>query len=199
MAAGDFCTLNDLKLWLNIPIGTTTDDAILSALITNATAGMLNRMNRAGLVTATYTETRDGNASSHLALKNWPVTAITSLLINNVAVPPSPDGVQAGYVFDQYQISLIGSYFSWPGNSFGSNFSVGTGNIIVVYTAGYASIPPDVSEACKEWCAYRYRQRAWIGQTSKHLGTGETVSFSQNALPDEVATVIQQYSRRIPV
>jgi hypothetical protein len=199
MAAGDFCTIVDLKLWLGIDIGNTKDDAILTSLITNATAGMLNRMNRAALLSASYTETRSGNGGSHLALKNFPVTAVSSLTINGVAILASPDGVKAGYVFDQYQISLIGSYFSWPGNSAGSNFSVGDGNIVVTYTAGYAAIPPDVSEACKEWCAFRYRQRSWIGQTSKHLGTGETVSFSQKAMPDEVDKVIQQYSRRIPV
>jgi hypothetical protein len=201
MAAGDFVVLNDLKRWLGLEIGNTKEDDILSALITNLTAAMLNKINRAALLTATYTETRSGNGSSHLALKNFPVTAISSLTVNGVAVLASPDGIQAGYVFDIYQVSLIGSYFGWPppGNNFGANFNSGTNNVVVVYTAGYATIPLEVSQACKEWCAFKYRQRSWIGQTSKHLATGETVSFSQKDMPDTVAAVLQQYQRRIPV
>lgn len=195
--AADFCTPGDLKDWLGI--AGSKDDALLASLITNVTAAMLNKMNRADVLSASYTEVRNGNGGSRLALKNFPVTAVTSLKINGAVIPASPDSIQAGYVFDQYQLSLIGSSFLWPGNSPGSSFGVGANNITVIYTAGYASLPADLKQACIDWCAFRYRQKSWIGQTSKHLGTGETVSFSQKDMPDSVAAVIQQYSRRIPV
>jgi hypothetical protein len=69
----------------------------------------------------------------------------------------------------------------------------------VNYTAGYSAIPADIAEACVELVALRYRQRQNIGQSSKHLATGETVSYDRRAMPDWIRDVIARYKRNIPV
>jgi hypothetical protein len=138
-----------------------------------------------------------------LALRHYPITAVSSLVINNAPIVASPDGVQSGYTHDEYALKLIGVPVAYPFGPgvYGSpaTFLRGFQNVTVSYSAGYAAAPFDLAEAAKEWCAFRYRARKWIGQTSKHLGTGETVSFSQKAMPDYVQEVISRYTRRIPV
>jgi hypothetical protein len=199
----DLVVLNDLKLWLDIPLGTTTDDTLLGTLITNVSQAILTRLKRVSLVVSTYAEAYDGSGTPQQALRQFPITSVSSLTINSVPIIASPDGVQTGYTFDEYVLKLVGTPISYP---FGpgvygapSTFLKGFQNVSVTYDAGYAAIPFDINEAAKEWCAVRYRARKWIGQTSKHLATGETVSFSQKAMPDFVRDTLDRYERKIPV
>lgn len=190
MAAIDLTTLADLKAWLDIPTNVGTDDAMLALLITNVSQAMLTKINSPGFVSVSYTEKYDGSGTPIQALRQVPVTAVTSLAINTMAILASPDGVQSGFTFDRWSVKLAGT----P-----AIFASGYQNIAITYTAGYAAVPGDIAEAAKEWCAVRYRARKWIGQTSKHLNTGETVSFSQKAMPDFVVDTLKLYQRYIPV
>jgi hypothetical protein len=199
----DLLIINDLKDWLEIPRGTTTEDALLATLITNVSQAMLTRFKRQSLTAANYTETYDGSGTPQQALRQFPINSIASLSINNVPIIASPDGVQTGFTFDEYVLKLVGTPVAYP---FGpgvygapATFLKGFQNVVVIYNAGYPAIPFDINEAAKEWCAVRYRSRKWIGQTSKHLATGETVSFSQKAMPEFVKDTIDKYTRKIPV
>ena len=49
-------------------------------------------------------------------------------------------------------------------------------NVVVTYTAGYDTVPPDIAQACIELVCQRYRERTRIGEVSKALGGGETVT-----------------------
>jgi hypothetical protein len=199
----DLVVLTDLKRWLDIPLGTTTDDDILATLITNVSQAILTRLKRASLLVSTNAEVYDGSGTPKQALREFPIVSVASLSINNVPIIASPDGVQTGYTFDEYVLKLVGTPVAYP---FGpgvygapATFLKGFQNVSVTYNAGYAAIPFDINEAAKEWCSVRYRARKWIGQTSKHLGTGETVSFSQKAMPDFVSDTLKRYERLIPV
>lgn len=69
----------------------------------------------------------------------------------------------------------------------------GAKNIVFSYTPGYPAIPPELSQACIELVALRYRERMRIGEISKAVGGGETVSYSQKDMSAAILTLLQQY------
>src|SRR5262245_52708990 len=92
MAAGDLTTLADVKAWLNTT-GTfgTTDDALLTRLITAAGVFVKNWLSR-DIVVTNYTELRDGLGwpSSTFSFANFPVTAVCAVNVAGVNIPPIP-------------------------------------------------------------------------------------------------------------
>lgn len=195
----DLLELSDLKQWLDLT--TTQSDGLLQSLITSVSRRILIKISRDAILSASYTERYDGSGTPMLALLHYPIIAVASLTINNAPVIPSPDGVQTGFVFDKYTLKVIGSS-AWalqPG-FYGapSTFITGFQNVAVTYTAGYAAVPEDLAQAAMEWCAFVYRSRGWIGQQSKRLTTGESVTFT-GAMPERILDAIKPYKRRIPV
>ena len=174
----DLCLLADLKAWLNI--SNSTDDVLLQRLLTTVSVTMQNWMNRT-IPSASYTETRDGNGNDTLVLANRPVTAVSSVLVGGQPVLPSPDGIQAGYVFDGWMVYLIGSVFTR-----------GRKNVQVSYTGGFAMVPYDLAQACIEQAAYQYRAKSHIGQTGTGMGP-EHISFTNQDFTPGTKTLMQQY------
>lgn len=211
----DLTTLAAVKLWLGIPTGTTNDDALLSTLITNCSDDFLNAINRPNFYpAANYTEVRNGNGTSSLMMKEWPINSVSSVTVDTISIQASPDGVQPGFTFDKsgnpegqntvYLVGgaqgfMIGNSGLQPTFAGASIFTQGFNNVTVVYNAGYAAIPPGVNQAVVEWVSYRYRQRQWIGQVSKHMQMGETITFQNVAMPLQVASVVKRYLRRVPI
>ena len=71
--------------------------------------------------------------------------------------------------------------------------------MIVTYTAGYAATPPDIAQACIELVSQRYRERSRIGEVSRALGGGETVTYSQQDMSDDAKLLLSQYRSLAPV
>jgi uncharacterized phiE125 gp8 family phage protein len=180
----DLCALGDVKAWLNL--STTSDDTLLASLITNVSGFITSGLNRA-VLSASYTETRDGTGGRTLAFGVTPVTAVTSLTINGRTIPPAPDNFNPGYRFGPSRLSL-----------YGFRFTQGYDNVAVSYTAGFASVPDDLAQACIQLVALRYRERDRIGLVSKGLA-GEATAFLQKAMTDDVAAVLQRYRRVAPL
>src|SRR5205085_243860 len=114
-----------------------------------------------------------------------PVTAVASLSIDGVAVTAS-DGTTAGYLFENQSIFL----------TCGRVFTPGRKNILVTYTGGYAAnaIPADIVHAVIEIAAQAYREKEWIGFTSKSLA-GETVAFARQGWPESARNALSLYRR----
>jgi hypothetical protein len=184
--AADLCLLADLKAWLNIPVGNTTDDVLLQSLLTRVSITMQNWMNR-NIPSATYTETRDGNGSDALVMPNKPITDVTSVIIGGKVIPESSDGIQNGYVFGEWGIYLLGY-----------SFTQGRRNVKVTYVAGYNPLPFDLAQACIEQAAYQYRAKSHIGQTGTGMGP-EHISFSEHDFTPGTRTLMQQYKSVSPV
>jgi hypothetical protein len=194
MTYTDLTTLADVKAWLQTGQSAfpTTDDALLSGLITAASDYIQTWLNRRIALTD-YTEIRDGTGGQRLQFAYFPVCAVLSLTIDGIAIPPAPppspsSGITAGYVFSQTQLAVRGYYFTQRAQ-----------NVIVSYTAGYSTIPPEIAQACIELVTLRYRERTRVGEVSKALGGGETVSYSQKDMSAAVLTLLQQYRVVSPI
>jgi hypothetical protein len=194
MAFGDLCVLSDVTAWLQTGQNPfpSVDDALLSRLVTAASQFVQTWLQRQIAVTD-WIEIRDGNGGQRLAFANFPVSQMWSLSIDGLTIPPAPapggitGGFGAGYVFSPTELALRGYVFTRRAQ-----------NVSVTYTAGYASVPPDIAQACIELVCQRYRERARIGEVSKALISGETVTYSQKDMSDDVMTLLSQYRAVAP-
>jgi len=192
MATGDLTTLENAKLWLNIDSSNANSDVLLSRLITAASKLLIVWLDRNSLLSASYSDVLDGNGHDGLHLKNWPITAVSSVTVNGIVVSLSTDGRTNGYVFDDKFLYIL------PATNVG-HFQKGIRNVLVSYTAGYAEVPFDVEQACIELVALRYRERDRIGKKSESLNGQQTVSYSTRDLGDDIRKMLKNYRGVVPL
>jgi hypothetical protein len=130
--------LADLKAWLAIT--STSDDALLATLVTEVSRAVLTYLDRPSILPATVSETRDGGGESAVALRHWPVLALSSCLIDGRAILPAPPlvvGAAAGpdYVLEPAEPQPPGRMQHLALRGF--RFTRGVQNVALTYTAGY--------------------------------------------------------------
>lgn len=133
MPARDLCTLADVKGFL--ASDKPASDDRLATLITQCSADILLQINRGILLTKTYTERRNGTGSNALMLRNWPVHSISSVTIDGISIPKSPDGIAPGFILDDDDIEPPGAHQSVI--LINRSFHPGRSNVVIVYRAGY--------------------------------------------------------------
>ena len=185
MATGDLTTLANVKQWINV--ANATDDALLTRLITSVSNFMQSWLNRQ-LNSASYADVYDGAGSDIQMLSNYPVSAVSGVVIDGITIPASTGPTSPGWTFDQYSVKLIGGY----------RFSSGNANVAISYTSGYATMPVEIEQACIELVSLRYSERLRPGVTSRSLG-GENISYSSSGISDSVSELLQQYKKVVPI
>jgi Phage gp6-like head-tail connector protein len=159
----DLTTLGSVKVYLGITFDTA--DAKLSAIITACSAWIASWLNR-DILQAPYTETMNGTGSRQIQLSNYPVTALSQVLV---------DGID----LTNYATSDGRRVVTLP---YGSSFTRGLSNVQITYTAGYATVPADLEHTACRMVAWGYTESSRIQQNSKSMG-GEVVSFSTAMAP----------------
>ena len=140
MAGSQLTTVANAEAWLGLP-SNSANDALIGRLITAVSTSILGFLGRGSLLSKAYTETRDGTGTRRMMLRNWPVTAISALTIDSMAVlPGSYSGTPgangyAGYYFEAWDGSPPGRMQTLE--LVGYQFCRGKQNVAVSYTAGY--------------------------------------------------------------
>lgn len=184
----DLVTLEYVKTYLGIT-GTTTDN-ILSQLITAASRFAMNYCSRVFL-TANYNKTFNGTGGQWMILGQEPVTAVTSVVIDGVTMPPNVPPAQTGWVFDSYAVYFKG----------GSCFQRGVQNVTIAFVAGYAdiaSVPQDLQQAIAELVALKFKRRDNLDVASRGLA-GETISYITADMNRYTKSVLNLYTKAAPV
>jgi hypothetical protein len=118
-------------------------------------------------------------------VRQFPITAISSLKINEVAIPPTTSSVGCGYMFSGDAITLVGTYFT-----------TGLQNVCVAYTAGCATIPSDLARACARQTAYVYRERTHLGLKSENIQQ-QTQSYQTDEWLPAVKNCLDRHKRLV--
>jgi hypothetical protein len=179
----DLTTIANLKQWLKIT--DSTNDALLTRLVSASSEFITTWLNRDIFLQA-YTGVVDGFGGYKKVLENYPVVSVSSVTVDQAPIPLSINGGN-GYTFNKWRVALIGY-----------RFNVGVSNVVIQYTAGYATVPPELEQACIELAALRYRELDRIGLISKGLA-GETITFTQRDFTQSVRTSLTQYKRVFPL
>lgn len=181
MAAGDLTNLADVKQWMGVT--TANDDALLTRLITAASAFIQTYLNRI-IASQAYSEVRNGLGNDRMAFADAPVTQVNSLTIDGIAIPASTGPTVSGYVFSENMLYLRGY-----------SFTRGIQNVAFSYVAGYAVTPPEIAQACIELVNVRYKQKTRPDQTAQSTGGNLTASYSLKDMPDTVRTILDNYKK----
>ena len=161
---------------VNAILGQTSsvDQALIQTEVTAYSQNILTRTSRGFLSgVRSYSERYNGNGSQEQGLRNYPILAVSSLSVNGIAIPASPDFISAGYVIDtegsQSFLALVsngsGLGAGWPDDRWGVRpggwgaygnapplgsspyrFAPGIQNVAVQYTAGYTTDVPAESQ-----------------------------------------------------
>ena len=164
----------------------STDDILLNRLI-NAASDFIESWANRDFSIQNYIDVRDGTGTNKIMAANYPIVSVASVTIGNQSIPLSPDGIQYGYRYDNNRIWLVGS-----------RFPRGTGNVQIIYEAGYQSVPYAVEQGCIELVAQKYFLKDRIGVNSKVIN-GETVSYTQKDLRDDFKSLLANYTKVIPI
>jgi hypothetical protein len=182
MAAGDLTDLATVRIAAGIASSSTDTDAILGALIT-AISAFIPQYLEQGILSAQYAENYEGNGKSQILLRQRPVISISSIAWNGqtITAAGNPISGQSGAWTDGRNACLEG--FCFPRGL----------PIQIVYQAGYAAAPADLSYACAELVAEEYARRERVGENSRSQGGQVTVSFDQKAMGAAIAIKLGNY------
>ncbi len=175
----DLTTLSNVKDYMQIT--DTSSDTVLTRLISAFSQWFLSKVNRGSLLQTSYTEQRNGQGGDSITTIYWPIQSITSVTVDGNAIPAS-DGIIPGYVNDSFTIWLKGY-----------RFCRGRGNVQIVYSAGYPTVPLDIEQAVIDQVAFTLRRQPNLGSTSQSMNGITTVAFSQAELAPGVKAVIDSY------
>src|SRR5580700_484883 len=107
MAASDLATLADVKAWLAGSSGIgSSDDALLSRLITDVSGAITAYLGRPSLTPRTFMDRLDGNDKTRLFLRHYPTLQVITLLIDTAAIPAATSAPSAqparGYLLEPW-------------------------------------------------------------------------------------------------
>ena len=182
-------SLNEAKQFLKLTVN-TEDDLVGDTV--NAVSDWINKYCDRKFLSAERTEYYNGNGTSELALKNFPVTAIGSLYDDPLrafgasTLIPSTDYILDG---NAGLVQLFNGH---------TNFFEGFQNIKITYTAGYAvdsTMPYAVQMACKILTSLIYRNVyvQWrVGIASEQVGD-KTVTFRDEEVPKMVKSMLDPF------
>ena len=149
MAASDLAALADVKAWLSGSSGIgSSDDTLLARLITDVSGAITAYLGRPSLLPRPFAERLDGKGKTRMFLRHYPALAVTSLLIDNVAVPAATVPVEGvpytkGYLLEPWDGLPPGRPQAL--DLFRATYRRGRQNIAIGYSAGYAVVGESAS------------------------------------------------------
>lgn len=179
----DLITLDELKVYAGVKPSNTDDDGLLADLVSGASTAVQEFIGRR-ILSASYTETRNGTGRCVLPMAHAPITAVGSITVDSVAIPARTTVPGTGYSFDASLVYLDGY-----------TFTRGMQNITVIYTAGFTLVPRDLARATCEVATFMYRRKDRIGESSKMFAQ-QTINYSRDLDPWTVR-VLNQWVRPI--
>jgi hypothetical protein len=185
------CDLQGVKASLGITGEENHDDVRLQELIRIASAQMTRKMRRVFGVRS-FQERHRGQGSRLLLLKNTPVAAVQSLMIDGQQID-----IKEVDVREECIEFIDGGEWNPRLRATSQVFGAGA-TIDVLYTAGYSAVPADIVAACIHQVVFLRNLGTKQGILSESNQTaGATDSYSQDQLCADAARVCNRYRRHV--
>jgi len=178
-------TLAAVKLYMGIT--DTSLDTQIAALIPRAQVGIESYISRS-IELGARTETRDGNGGTVMMLREHPVASVQSLTIDGITIPQAAAAGRPGWRLTSQRLILLNGY----------RFNADVQNVDVAYTAGFATVPGDIEQACIEVVALMYRRPDHLDFSSKTLA-GETIAYLTGDMTPSAKATLKDYRRVAPL
>lgn len=147
-------TLDETKTWCKVGALDTTYNDLLSMLINAVSTFLINRIGR-GVKSADYTQKMVWEGGNLIVLKNYPVSTITSVKVDDETITDYVSLTDQGLIYVNDEIEK------------GSTVEIN-------YTAGYSTVPDDLKVACLELIKTRFDR--WL------KGAEDYTSVSANGI-----------------
>lgn len=185
-------TLNDAKYQTHIGLSETDFDTQLTDLI-NRSYKILEAYIGHPIKSHSVTEYHDGDGTTKLMLRDFPVISITSISIDTDLDRDFTDSdeqvLSTNYYVDNDNgiIEFVDDEGSGP-----IVFETGVKNIKIVYTAGYATIPADLVHAGCMHVSWLFQRSATEGLTTASMG-GKAEVYDNQFLPPYIRRMLDKY------
>lgn len=166
-------------------------DTVLGRLVTAASVAIQRYTNR-DITQQAYTEVRDGTGGVRMLLRQYPAQKPASVVVDDVAILERTTALGAGWKFDGNRVVALNGFL----------FTRGFSNVVIAYTAGFATVPADIELAANELVGLVFRQRGRIGDASKTVAAGgghETVAYMMRAMTPATKAMLDQFREVVPV
>lgn len=160
--AGGLTTLANLREYLKKEATDTTDDTLLTKIISRVSEKIEKKCNRTFLA-ANHTEYFAGNGINKQYIKNWPINSVTSIHVDDDRAWGSDSAVAAEDIIISSQNP--GMIILADGEIFTKTVD-GIENVRIIYNGGYSTIPTDLEQACIELCCIEYIKSGGIINTT---------------------------------
>jgi hypothetical protein len=167
-------------------------DSYLNNLIARATHRCERAVGRA-LVQANYTEYVSGDGSRYLNLRRGPIQSVTS--VSYITYDSAGN--------ETATVETAGNYFVWGDQSDwkkpgyleynGSSWVRGQRNYKVVYSAGFATVPYDLEQACLHACVSLKNKRKDVASLGRSIGDGSMSVKDEIELDEELRRMLIGY------
>jgi hypothetical protein len=185
--------LDPFKGYVKVPLAVLTQDSLLRDFINEASALCESYCGRK-FRELIYTEIRNGSKTPEMILRQWPVTAVTSVHIDSNHLFPVETLIDpADYMIskDINDEGIIVELFSQV-------YPQGRKNVKIIYTAGYAlfaDVPGDLQLACKRVAAYYYKQQQQEDFTETEKTKDQETTKLIDGIPLAAALLLNKYTR----
>lgn len=191
-------TLAEAKLHLNIGTGDTGHDTEIQSFIDAATPVVEHVCGP--IVGSAYAESYDGGLA-YISLRHNPVQVVTSVIEYRgtaayVLAASTVPGTGGAY---QYSVELDTGRVIRRSSGVETPFPIGRGSVVIAYTAGRATVPPNITLAAKELVRHWYQQTQQGGRpTFAASGAIEDITpavLQGFAVPNRVRELLMPHKR----
>jgi hypothetical protein len=166
-------------------ISDTNSDTIISVYC-DAVTDLINNYCNRNFLHQTYTVSLDGNDEVYLRNLERPITAVTSITIDDTALNLVTEAADDNYFLYADQGKIY----------YGSGFTSGNQNVVIVYKAGYteATMPADVVQAAYLLISMVWEKQGKTTALSESTPAGYSKSFLELTIPQLIKDILGRYT-----
>ena len=186
--ATELASITDIKTML--VISDTSQDALLTLIKDSVEAYVKTYCGRDFLVTA-YTEYYDGDDTNLLRTNQRPITAVTSVYSDPARLFPAASLIPSDDIIGDAKSLRLGFI-----ELLTYRFLAGLKSTKVVYSAGYSTVPTDLSMAVKLVVCKQFKviKKGMFAEQVQSVGDMQ-ITLSVDAFPKDAMKIIESYRR----